>query len=75
MVFGVWGSCAQILVVVIYVIRRRFVHAFGYPAVAPGEVADTLGAAGLALHYAHLLTAVNKMVNRPTLVLRSARWD
>lgn len=61
--------------VMIYIIRRRFVSVFGYPTVDPGEVSDTLGAGGLALHYAHLLVAINKMVNRPTLVLRSARWE
>lgn len=58
----------------VYVLKHQFEKVFGNPSVSPSEISGTLGACGLALHYAHVLTAIAKMVERPTLVLRAQRF-
>ena len=36
---------------------------------------NSLGAYALALHYAHTIMLVDRIVNKPTLILRTQRYD
>eukprot|EP00271_Cylindrocystis_brebissonii_P015686 TRINITY_DN38656_c0_g1_i1.p1 TRINITY_DN38656_c0_g1~~TRINITY_DN38656_c0_g1_i1.p1 ORF type:complete len:588 (+),score=119.90 TRINITY_DN38656_c0_g1_i1:1468-3231(+) len=77
---------AQILVLLVYMLQLRIREVFGPPHAGPGvarpdsegprdQGTGTLGDAGLALHYAYLIQAISRMVDRPMLVLRNARED
>jgi len=56
------------------VLTRKFQSIFGtHPPVHLSRLTNTLWAAGLSLHYAHTVVMVDKIVTRPTMLLRVQR--
>lgn len=65
----------QILVLFIYVIKKRLLEVFGRVNISPKELSGSCGSAGLALHYANLLISISKIVNRPTVIMQRTRVE
>ncbi|GJP46715.1 hypothetical protein CLOM_g5966 [Closterium sp. NIES-68] len=64
-----------LLAAAVVILSRRLRLLFGSPEVDAGAIAHTLGECGLALHYAHTLLLVERIVSKPTALLRAQRDD
>ncbi|CAI5467522.1 unnamed protein product [Closterium sp. Yama58-4] len=64
-----------LLAAAVVILSRRLRLLFGSPEVDAQHTAHTLGERGLALHYAHTLLLVERIVNKPTALLRVQRDD
>eukprot|EP00897_Mesotaenium_endlicherianum_P007543 jgi/Mesen1/6817/ME000035S06205 len=76
---SLWGydfaRAIQLLVLILALIHGRIKEMFGEPLPPVPALPPSLGSAGLSFHYARLVLQIARMVERPTMVFRSAREE
>eukprot|EP00897_Mesotaenium_endlicherianum_P008047 jgi/Mesen1/7270/ME000373S06350 len=76
---AVWSqdvdTLVRLLVLMVCMIRKKIFATFGGPISAESFELNSLGSAGLHLHYAHIIVLIEKIIEHPSMVEGSARDD